>query len=61
MARLDGDIRNPSSRPALRQDGRPAGFFGSKKAAIARAKSRKACCCTIWSLPPATGARRGRQ
>jgi hypothetical protein len=40
--------RNPSSRPAFRHDGRPAGFSGSKKAALARAKSRSACCCTIW-------------
>ena len=36
--------RNPSSRPALRHDGRPAGFAGSKNAAIAPAKSRSACC-----------------
>ena len=41
-------IRNPSSRPALRHDGRPAGFAGSKNAAIAWAKSRSACCWTIW-------------
>ncbi len=41
-------IRNPSSRPALRQDGRPAGFAGSKNAVIAWAKSRSACCCTVW-------------
>ena len=41
-------IRNPSSRPALRHDGRPAGLSGSKNAAIAWAKSRSACCCTIW-------------
>ena len=39
--------RNPSSRPALRQDGRPAGLVGSKNAAIAWAKSRSACCWTI--------------
>ena len=41
-------IRNPSSRPALRHDGRPAGLPGSKKAAIAWAKSRSACCWTVW-------------
>ena len=41
-------IRNPSSRPALRHDGRPAGFPGSKNAVIAWAKSRRACCCTVW-------------
>jgi hypothetical protein len=40
--------RNPSSRPALRHDGRPAGLPGSQNAATARAKSRRACCCTIW-------------
>ncbi len=33
-------IRNPSSRPALRHDGRPAGLPGSKNAVIAWAKSR---------------------
>ena len=36
-------IRNPSARPALRHDGRPAGLPGSN-AAIARVKSRSACC-----------------
>ena len=41
-------IRNPSSRPALRHDGRPAGLPGSKNAVIARAKSRSACCWTVW-------------
>ena len=41
-------IRNPSSRPALRHDGRPAGLPGSKNAALAWAKSRSACCCTVW-------------
>ena len=50
-------IRNPSSRPALRHDGRPAGFPGSKNAAIAWAKSRRACCWTVWEPAPATGAR----
>ena len=40
-------IRNPSSRPALRHDGRPAGLPGSKNAVIARAKSRSACCWTV--------------
>ena len=41
-------MRNPSSRPALRHDGRPAGFAGSMNAAIAWAKSRRACCWTVW-------------
>jgi len=44
---LTDTTRNPSFRPALRHDGRPAGLRGSKNATIAWAKSRKACCCTI--------------
>ena len=46
-------MRKPSSRPALRQVGRRAGFRGSANAARARAKSRSACCCTVW-LPAAS-------
>jgi hypothetical protein len=45
---LTATTRNPSSLQALRHEGRRAGFAGSKNAAIAWAKSRKACCCTIW-------------
>ena len=36
-------------RPAFRHDGRPVRFCGTKDAVIATAKSRSACCCTIWS------------
>ena len=46
----------PLIPPALRHDGRPAGLPGSTNAAIARAKSRSACCCTVSSRRPATGA-----
>ena len=35
-------------RSAFRDDGRRAGFAGSKEAVTAWVKSRKACCCTIW-------------
>ena len=41
-------IRNPSSSPALRHDGRPAGVAGSKNAIIDWVKSRSARCWTIW-------------
>ena len=40
-------IRNPSCRQALRHDGRPAGLAGSKNAAMAWVKSRRACCWTV--------------
>ncbi len=52
-------IRNPSSRPALRHDGRPAGLAGSKNAAIAWVKSRRPAAAPSGSRRPATGTRPG--
>ena len=47
-------------RPRLpRYPGLPAGLSGRKNAAVARSKSRSACCCTARNPRPATAQRRG--
>ena len=45
----------PRAARALRHDGCPAGLPGSKNAAIAWAKSRSACCCTVWEAAASHG------
>ena len=48
MAGLERDDPESLVPAGFRHDGLPAGFSGSKKAVMAWAKSRRACCRTIW-------------
>ena len=48
LAGLERDDPESLIPPGLAPRRPPAGLSGSKNAAIAWAKSRSACCCTIW-------------